>query len=81
MKSVGFSRTVEDFFRGIGLIVGSSIAIVVLFFASAFFVSGFYLFYVSGRIMMIPIGILISLAILAVPTAIILVGKKLRTTR
>ena len=82
MKPVGlktvFSRTVEDFFRGIGMLLGGTIAVAVLFFAAAFLLFGFYAAYKMGDLIYISGGVFFASIILGVPTLLVFIGKKIR---
>jgi hypothetical protein len=81
MKRVSFSRTVEDFFRGAGMLLGGTIAIAVGLLAVLFLGAGILAAYRTGVWTYAYSGASLSLITIAVPAAVVFIGKKIRRDR
>jgi len=74
------TEAIEDFFRGVRLIVGSLLAVGIVLLAGLFLVTGVLMAYTYDAPGYIWLTLKIVVVVVGIPTALLVVGRRLRNS-
>lgn len=74
------TEAIEDFFRGVRLIAGSLLAVGIVLLAGLFLVTGVLMAYTYDAPGYIWLTLKIVVVVVGIPTALLVVGRRLRNS-